>query len=145
MLIDSSRVPWLFHKEMYLCCFLISFCPMNAILASFKVRTARLTSKHAKEKTSQRHVLWDSRSICWKLGFPVEIPCGHKVPRSRVRSPRISNPYGVNGRMVFERDQKSTKKCSQIPPPRDSDLMQEVVYHSSFRIAHWLPLNASLE
>ena len=37
------------HKEMHLCCFfiIVSFCPMNAILASFKVRTAR-TSKHAK-------------------------------------------------------------------------------------------------
>lgn len=141
-----------------MCCFLIivSFCPMNAILASFKVRTTR-TSKHAKmafieqtdkEKTSRRHVLLDSRSrsICWELGFP----CGNtlralKVPQSRVRSRRISNPYGVNGRMVFERDQKSTKKCTQIPPPRDSDLMQEVVCHSSFRIVHWLPLNASLE
>lgn len=77
------------ERGQYLCCFLIivSFCPMNAILASFKVRTTR-TSKHAKmafieqtdkEKTSRRHVLLDSRSrsICWELGLPVEIPCGH--------------------------------------------------------------------
>ena len=120
-----------------MCCFLIivSFCPMNAILASFKVRTTR-TSKHAKmafieqtdkEKTSRRHV----------LGLEIEVdllgawfPCGNtlralKVPQSRVRSPRISNPYGVNGIMVFELDQKSTKKCTQFPPPRDSDLMQK--------------------
>lgn len=127
---------------------------MNAILASFKVRTAR-TSKHAKmafieQKTKRKNIT----KTCF-IRVEVDLlgawfPCGNtlralKVPQSRVRSRRISNPYGVNGRMVFERDQKSTKKCTQFLPPRDSDLMQEVVCHSSFRIVHWLPLNASLE
>lgn len=128
---------------------------MNAILASFKVRTAR-TSKHAKMAFIEQKTRENITKTCFiRLEIEVDLlgawfPCGNtlralKVPQSRVRNRRISNPYGVNGRMVFERDQKSTKKCTQIPPPRDSDLMQEVVCHSSFRIVHWLPLNASLE
>ena len=62
MLIDSKAVyKFGTNREKYFCCFLIivSFCPMNASLASFKVRTAR-TSKHAKmafieQKTKKKH------------------------------------------------------------------------------------------
>lgn len=70
---------------------------MNAILASFKVRTAR-TSKHAKmafieqtdkEKTSRRHVLLDSRSrsICWSLVSLWKYPAGTEGPSISSKKP----------------------------------------------------------
>lgn len=61
------------------------------------------------KKTSQRHLLWCFIRLEVDL-LDAWFPCGNTLAGirslwSRVRSPRISNPYGVNGRMVFERDQ----------------------------------------
>lgn len=70
---------------------------MNAILARFKVRTAR-TSKHAKmafieQKTKRKHhedmfsVDSRSRSICWELGSLWKYPAGTEGPSISSKKP----------------------------------------------------------